>query len=294
MKNPFVGTFTALVTPFRDGAIDLSALDALVDRQLDAGVAGLVPCGTTGESPTLSDEEQAAIVARVAKRAAGRAVVLAGAGSNDTAHAVHLARRAADAGADGLLVVSPYYNRPTQAGLVQHFSAVADATPLPVMLYNIPGRCAVEITNPTIRRLRESHPRIVAVKHATGRVDDAAELLASCDVALLSGDDPLTLPLMCLGAVGVVSVLSNLAPRSVDRLVRAALAGDFIAARAAHASLYPVARSLLSLATNPIPIKTALALRGMLRAEFRAPMCPLDDAQREELRTLLSRFRELD
>lgn len=294
MKNPFVGTFTALVTPFRDGAIDLSALDALVDRQLDAGVAGLVPCGTTGESPTLSDEEQATIIARVAKRAAGRAVVLAGAGSNATAHAVHLARRAADAGADGLLVVSPYYNRPTQAGLVQHFTAVADATPLPVMLYNIPGRCGVEITNPTIRRLRESHPRIVAVKHATGRVDDAAELLASCDVALLSGDDPITLPLMSLGAVGVVSVLSNLAPRSVDRLVRAALAGDFIAARAAHAFLYPVARSLLGLATNPIPIKTALALRGMLRAEFRAPMCPLDDPQREELRTLLNRFRELD
>lgn len=294
MKNPFVGVFTALVTPFRDGRLDLPALDALVDRQLAAGVAGLVPCGTTGESPTLSDDEQQAVIARVAARAGGRAQVLAGAGSNSTAHAVHLARRAADAGADGLLVVSPYYNKPTQEGLCLHFAAVADAVPLPIMLYNIPGRCGVEITVPTLRRLRESNPRIVAVKHATGRVDDAAELAAACDLAILSGDDPLTLPLMSLGAVGVVSVLSNLAPRAVNSLVRAALASDFAAARTAHAAVYPLARALLALATNPIPIKTALAIRGLVREEFRPPMCGLTDAQRDTLRRLLAEHGALE
>lgn len=294
MKNPFVGVFTALVTPFRDGRLDLPALDALVDRQLAAGVAGLVPCGTTGESPTLSDDEQQAVIARVAARAGGRAQVLAGAGSNSTAHAVHLARRAADAGADGLLIVSPYYNKPTQEGLCLHFAAVADTVPLPIVLYNIPGRCGVEITVPTLRRLRESHPRIVAVKHATGRVDDAAELAAACDLAILSGDDPLTLPLMSLGAVGVVSVLSNLAPRAVNSLVRAALASDFAAARTAHAAVYPLARALLALATNPIPIKTALAIRGLVREEFRPPMCGLTDEQRDTLRRLLAEHGALE
>lgn len=283
----FSGTFTALITPFRNGQIDYDALEKLVERQIQGGVDGLVPCGTTGESPTLTDAEYREVVGRVARAVKKRVPVVAGAGSNSTAKTLHYAHDAAECGADGLMLVSPYYNKPTQAGLFQHFSAVARETKLPILLYNIPGRCGVEISVDTLRRLREAHANIVAVKHATGKVEGASDLLQVCDLAVLSGDDPLTLPLMSVGAVGVVSVLSNLAPKAVKRLTQAALNGDFQAALAAHRALYALAQGLLSLETNPIPIKTALALRGFCAEEFRLPMCPMQPENRQKLQRLL-------
>ncbi len=288
MKSPFRGTITALITPFRDGRVDVPALTALVESQIAAGVDGLVACGTTGESPTLSGEEHELVVRTIVQAARKRTLVIAGAGSNDTRHALRLAERGAELGADGLLVVSPYYNRPTQRGLFEHFASIARGSPLPIMLYNIPGRCGVEIAIATIQRLFEAHANIVSVKHATGRVDDAADLAAACPIQILSGDDPITLPLMSLGAEGVVSVLSNLVPRAVKRITDAALAGDLAMARAAHAALHPFGRALLSLETNPIPIKTALALRGRCIEEFRLPLCPLAPENRKRLEELLA------
>jgi 4-hydroxy-tetrahydrodipicolinate synthase len=285
--KPLHGTLTALITPFRDGRLDLAALEALVEQQLAAGVDGLVPCGTTGESPTLSEDEHRQVVTCVVQRAAGRIPVVAGSGTNSTARTIDLARLNAECGADALLVVSPYYNKPSQEGLYRHFSAIATATDLPIVLYNIPGRCGVEISVETLKRLRDAHRNIVAVKHATGSVAGAADLLAACDIPVLSGDDPLTLALMSLGAVGVISVLSNLAPQAVKRLTQAALDGDFIAARSAHRALYPLAKALLSLDTNPIPIKTALAIMGRCAEEFRLPLCELSPENRRKLASLL-------
>ncbi len=287
------GTLTALVTPFREGRLDVAALEALVARQLEAGVDGLVPCGTTGESPTLSEEEHREVICAVARVAKGRGAaqtavpVIAGSGSNNTAHTLALARLNAECGADALLVVAPYYNRPSQEGLFRHFSAVAEATELPIILYNIPGRCGVEISIETICRLRDKHRNIAAVKHATGSVGGAAELMAACDIPVVSGDDPLTLPLMSLGAVGVISVISNLAPRATKRLTQAVLDGDWPAARAAHRALYPLAKALLALDTNPVPIKTALALRGLCAEELRLPLCEMAAEKRRTLERLL-------
>ena len=286
--NPFRGTYTALITPFRDGQIDLDALQGHVERQIQAGVDGLVPCGTTGESPTLTLEEHQRVLASVVKQAAGRARVLAGAGTNSTARTLELARMAANCGVDGLLVVAPYYNKPSQQGLLEHFSAVAQGVKVPIVLYNIPGRCGVEVSVETICRLREAHDTIVAVKHATGRVDDAAELLSRCDIGVLSGDDPLTLPLMSLGAQGVISVVSNLTPRSVRRLTQAMVESDWATAREAHRALYPLAKALLSLDTNPVPIKTSLAVRGWCAEEFRLPLCPMEATKRSRLIGLVS------
>lgn len=282
------GTLTALITPFRNGALDLPALEALVESQIRAGVDGLVPCGTTGESPTLTLDEHRQVVQTVVRAARGRVPVVAGSGSNSTAHTLELVRLNESCGVDGLLIVAPYYNRPPQEGLFRHFAAAAQATALPLVLYNIPGRCGVEISIDTICRLRAAHANIVAVKHATGSVAGAAELHAACDIDVLSGDDPLTLPLMSLGAVGVISVLSNLLPAAVKRLTHAALAGDWPAARAAHRELFPLAKALLSLDTNPIPIKTALALRGVCTDELRLPLCPLSGEKRTALQNLLS------
>lgn len=284
----FSGTITALVTPFRDGAVDFTTLEKLVERQIAAGIDGLVPCGTTGESPTLSHDEAERVVACVIRAARGRTKVIAGTGSYNTAEAVRKSQTAVDAGVDGLLVVSPYYNKPTQRGLFEHFAAVARAAGKPIMLYNIPGRCGVEISIPIIARLHAEFPNIVSVKHATGRVDDAADLMAASDIEIVSGDDPITWPLMALGAIGVVSVLSNLAPKAVRRLTSAALAGNFAEARAAHRDVYGLCRGLLSLETNPIPIKTAMAMKGLCTEEFRLPMCPLAPENRARLAKLLA------
>ncbi|MCK4341961.1 MAG: 4-hydroxy-tetrahydrodipicolinate synthase [Phycisphaerae bacterium] len=285
--KPLQGTLTALITPFRDGKVDLASLETLVQRQLEAGVDGLVPCGTTGEAPTLSTAEQQEIVSCVVRLTRGRVPVLAGAGTNATAGTIELARLSADCGADALLVVTPYYNKPSQEGLFRHFSAVAEASELPIVLYNIPGRCGVEISSETIKRLFEAHENIVAVKHATGSVAGAADLMASCDISVISGDDPVTLPLMSLGAVGVISVLSNLVPQAVKRLTQAVLDKDLATAQAAQRELYPLAKALLSLETNPIPIKTALAMKGLCAEEFRLPLCPMGAEKRGILKALL-------
>lgn len=290
-RAKFHGTITALVTPFRNGAVDFTALEKIIDHQLSGGVDGLVPCGTTGESPTLSESEHHAVIEHTVRFARGRVPVVAGVGSNNTAVVIERARHAERAGAAGLLVVSPYYNRPSQEGLFQHFSAVAKATALPIMLYNIPGRCGVEISIPTLCRLYEECPTIVSVKHATGRVDDAAELIASSPIDVISGDDPITWPLMALGAVGVVSVMSNLVPGAVAALTRAGLARDFAAGLSAHRALYPLTRGLLSLDVNPVPIKTAMAIRGFCTDELRLPLAPLTPEKRRKLESLLAESR---
>lgn len=284
----FQGTLTALITPFRDGKVDYDALDRLVERQIAAGVDGVVPCGTTGESPTLSPADHAEVIRRVIKIAHGRVAVIAGTGSNSTAEAVEYSADAAEHGADGLLVVAPYYNKPSQAGLYENYAAIAKAVDLPIVVYNIPGRCGVEISVDTLKRLYDDFANIVSVKHATGSIVGAAELMDACDVEVLSGDDPMTLPLMSMGGVGVISVLSNLAPRAVKRLTDAALAGDFASARQTHRNLFALGKALLSLDTNPVPIKTAMALKGFCTAEFRLPMVPLTDAKQSQLQALLA------
>ena len=284
----FKGCLVALVTPFRDGAIDRRALDALVDHVIAGGVDGLVPCGTTGESPTLSEQEQQDVIAAVAARSKGRVPVIAGAGTNSTDKTLARSKVAVAAGADAVMLVSPYYNKPNQEGLYRHFSHVARGVGVPIILYNIPGRTGVEISVETIARLRAEHRNIVAVKHATGSIDGATALAAASDIAILSGDDPLTLPLMSIGAIGVVSVIANLLPRETASLTTAALAGDWSAAKSWHERLYPLGRDLLRLDTNPIPIKTALAMRGMMAEEFRLPLCPMEEPKRQRLAALLA------
>lgn len=283
----FEGTFVALVTPFRDGAVDFAALNELVDFHLDAGTTGLVPCGTTGESPTLSHEEHDQVIEAVVKRANGRVPVIAGTGSNSTAEALRLTTHAQNVGADGALMVSPYYNKPTQQGLYQHFKTVADAVDILIVLYNIPGRCGCEIHPDTIVRLYNDCKNIVADKHATGTMDAASAVLGQCDMTLLSGDDSMTLPLMSVGGKGVISVIANIVPKDMCAMVNAALKGDYQTARTLHHKLFNLGKGLLSLATNPIPIKTAMAMKGMITEEFRLPMCPMDPGPREQLTAVL-------
>ncbi|HPF39918.1 MAG TPA: 4-hydroxy-tetrahydrodipicolinate synthase [Phycisphaerae bacterium] len=284
----FEGCFTALVTPFAEDGIDTAALERIVDEQIAGGVSGLVPCGTTGEAPTLTNEEHTLVVRTVAQRAAGRVRVIAGTGSNCTARTIQCSKAALEAGADAVMVVTPYYNKPNADGLYQHFAAVAEAIDAPIILYNIPGRCGVEIPNDTIARLFTTYENIVAVKHATGSVDGASALASQSDITILSGDDPLTLPLMSVGARGVISVLSNLLPAAMSSLVGAALSNDWTQAQRRHTELFPIMRALLTLDTNPIPIKTAMAIRGQLRESFRLPMCLISADKRSRLESLIS------
>lgn len=269
------GTWTALVTPFRDGApseVDFDALDALVDDQIRAGVEGLVPCGTTGESPTLSHEEHDRVVARVVQRAAGRASVVAGTGSNSTAEAMRLTEHAAESGADAALVVCPYYNRPTQRMLFEHFKTLAERRVLPIVVYNIPARTGVNLEPETLAELRRRFPHsIVGIKEASGSVDAVARIRALCDIPVLSGDDALTLPSMALGAKGVVSVASNVVPKIVANLVASAASGDFAAALGVHERLQPLFRALF-VEPNPVPVKAALKLLGRGNGSVRAPL----------------------
>lgn len=279
----FKGSMVALVTPFKDGAVDYPRLDALVDFHIAAGTEVLVPCGTTGESPTLSHEENNEVIAAVVRRAKGRIAVLAGTGSNSTAEALIMTRKAHQSGADGALLVAPYYNRPTQEGLFRHFSSIANEVVFPQVLYNIPGRCGVEIGVETIVRLREACPNIVAVKHATGSMDGASELCVRSDIAIISGDDSMTFPLLAIGGVGVISVLANIVPKDVKAMTDAAAAGDWETARRWHLKMFALAKGLLTMEVNPIPIKTAMALKGMVAEEFRLPLCPMQPANREKL-----------
>ena len=284
----FDGCYVALVTPFRDGHVDHNALSELVEYVISGGVSGLVPCGTTGEAPALSAAEQVDVITTVVKAAKQRVPVLAGTGSNCTAKTIHASEAAVAAGADAVMIVAPYYNKPNQAGLFAHYAAVATAVNCPVVIYNIPGRSAVEISVETIARLYDTHANIAAVKHATGSLDGASALAAACDIKILSGDDPLTLPLMSVGARGVISVIGNLLPHEMSSMVRAAFDGDFATARKWHARLFPTMKAIMSLDTNPIPIKTALAINGMMAEAFRLPMIPMPPEQREQLASILT------
>lgn len=288
----FQGTITALVTPFRNGDVDWNTLDALVERQVQADVEGVVPCGSTGESATLSHDEHRQVIDAVIRKVAGRCKVLAGTGSNSTTEAVSLTRHAQQSGADGALVVTPYYNRPTQEGLFRHYAALAEAVSLPIVLYNVPIRCGVDLHNDTVVRLRERFPGIVALKDASGTVERVPDLLARCDLDVLCGDDTLTLPMMAHGAVGVISVISNLTPTWMKELVDAARSANLPRAREAHRRVCGLAEEIGRLGPNPLPIKTAMSLKGLLAEEFRLPLCPLGDEQKRRLEHAL-RVREV-
>lgn len=285
----FAGCTVALMTPFRDGEVDFEALDAQVEWQIAQGTPVLSPVGTTGESPTLSHDEHDRVIARVIEKAAGRVRIMAGTGSNSTAEAVRLTRFAARAGADGALVVSPYYNRPNQDGLYTHFARIAESCDLPIVVYNVPARTGRNVDPETIERLSRLET-IVAVKEASASLDQVSDILARTNLTVLSGDDSLTLPMLAVGAEGVVSVVGNLIPRDVIALLDAFAAGNLAEARRMHAQLFPLCRDLLGLAPNPIPVKTAHALLGRGSDEMRLPLTPLDAKGRESLRRTLVRY----
>ncbi len=285
----FAGTHTAIVTPFKNGRIDEAALKQLIDDQFAGGVTGVVPCGTTGESPTLDYEEHERVVKLTVEFAAGRGVVMAGTGSNSTREAVQMTEEAEAAGATAILQVAPYYNKPTPEGLFQHFKAVAQATKLPIMLYSIPGRSGIEIGVDVVARLVEACPNICAMKEAGGTPERVNQMRLALphSFEILSGDDSLTLPFMSVGAVGVVSVASNIIPGPVSQMVQLALEGRFLEARAIHERYYPLLAAFLKLSTNPIPIKTAMGLAGKIDPELRLPMSPMEPTKVEELRATL-------
>jgi 4-hydroxy-tetrahydrodipicolinate synthase len=285
----FAGLSVALVTPFRDGAVDYEALRAQVDFQVEAGTTCLCPVGTTGESPTLSHEEHERVIASVVEFAAGRTKVMPGTGSNSTAEALRLTKFAESHGADAALVVAPYYNKPTQEGFYQHFKALAEAVGIGICVYNIPGRTGKNIEPETIARLGEL-PGITMVKEATGSMDQASQIMALSNLTLLSGDDSLTLPLLAIGARGLISVVGNIVPRDMIALVGAFESGDFAAALDRHRKLFPLCRDMLGLATNPIPIKAAMCLLGRDTGQLRLPMTPLDAPSEAKLRATLGKY----
>ena len=269
----FHGAITALVTPFKEGKIDERALVKIVNHQITGGIDGLVPVGTTGESPTLSHEEHRRVIQIVIEAAGGRVPVIAGTGSNSTEEAISLTRFAKKAGAEASLQVIPYYNKPTQEGLYRHYAAIAKAVEIPIILYNIPGRSGVSMTPETVARLAKI-PTIVGIKEATGSMDQASHILSLCDIMVLSGDDSLTLPLLALGAKGVISVIANILPQAVSEMVDAYFAGRHEKARALHYKLFPLGRAMF-VETNPIPVKRAMKLLGFCGDELRLPLCPI-------------------
>jgi 4-hydroxy-tetrahydrodipicolinate synthase len=287
----FRGTYTALVTPFQDDVLDLSALEKLIEGQIADGITGMVAAGTTGESSTLSLDEREQVIRVTIEVAKGRCQVLAGTGSNSTASTVAATKAAERMGVDGMLVVAPYYNKPSQEGLYRHFRAIAEATTKPIILYNIPGRCAVDIQPETVERLAISCRNIVSIKEAGGSVERVSDLRARLPDAftILSGDDSLTLPFMAVGAVGVVSVASNLFPAEVCALVQAFRSGDLTSAREMHLRMLPVFKDLF-IEPNPVPAKTALAWRGAMSADCRLPLCEMTEANVARLRTTLDAF----
>jgi 4-hydroxy-tetrahydrodipicolinate synthase len=285
----FAGCTVALVTPFRDGEIDYETLTQSIDWLISQRVPTLSPAGTTGESPTLSREEHEQVIARVVEHVAGRARVLAGTGSSATAEAVRLTGFAARVGADGALLVAPYYNRPTQEGLYAHFARIAERVELPLVLYNVPSRTGCNIEPSTVERLARIAP-VVAIKEASGSLDQVSDLLSRTELTVLSGDDSLTLPMLAVGAEGVVSVAANLVPGDVIAMLDAFRCGDLLTARLLHARLFPLCRALLGIATNPIPVKQALAFLGRGNGELRLPLCPLGEAGREVVRQSLIRY----
>ena len=289
----FRGTFTALVTPFRDGAIDTSAFAKLIESQIAAGITGIVAVGTTGESPTLSHEEREQVIGLAVTTANKRCQVLAGTGSNATHHAVADTKMAEKLGADGALLVAPYYNKPSQEGLFRHFKTIADATSLPIILYNIPGRCSVDINPDTVVRLANACRNIVSIKEASGSVERVGDLRRRLpeSFTILSGDDSLTLPFMAVGAAGVVSVASNLFPSGVCALVRACESGELKSAATLHRKLLPLFKDLF-IEPNPVPVKTALGWRGSMSGEVRLPLCEMSEANQDRLRKTLEEFEQ--
>jgi 4-hydroxy-tetrahydrodipicolinate synthase len=284
----FTGTYTAIVTPFKNGDVDEAALERLIKAQIRGGVDGIVPVGTTGESPTLTYDEHIHVIALAVKFAAGKIKVLAGTGANSTREAIELTQRAERAGADGSLQVAPYYNKPTQEGLFQHFHAVARATKLPIVLYSVPSRCGVEIGVDTVNRLAHDSVNIVGIKESGGNADRVSQLRRALgpDFTILSGDDSLTLAFMALGANGVVSVASNIIPREVSHMVQAFQMGKAGLALRMHEKYYPVFRDLF-IETNPVPVKAAMAMMGMIEEEYRLPLVPLGLKNRHSLKATL-------
>ena len=288
----FAGTYTALVTPFQNDQVDEAAFTRLVERQIAAGITGIVPVGTTGESATLDHAEHNRVIELGVKAAAGRCKVIGGTGSNSTSEAVSLTVEAEKMGCDGALLVAPYYNKPSQEGLFRHFAKIAEATKLPIILYSIPTRCGIEIGVEVTVRLAKEFPNIVAIKEAGGSVERVSALRAVLppEFTILSGDDSLTLPFMAAGAQGVISVASNVIPAEVSALVNAALAGDFAKAREIHFRLYPLFKDLF-LEPNPVPAKHALALRGEMQPDVRLPLCEMGDAPRAKLEATLRQLQ---
>jgi 4-hydroxy-tetrahydrodipicolinate synthase len=286
----FTGTYTAIVTPFKNGQIDEVALARLIRIQIKSGVNGIVPVGTTGESPTVNYEEHIQIIALSVKFAAGKIKVLAGTGGNSTTEAIYLTEQAEKVGADGSLQVAPYYNKPTQEGLFQHFREVARDTRLPIVLYSIPGRCGIEIGVDTVQRLAKACKNVIGIKEAGGNPDRVTQLRAALGprFEILSGDDALTLPFMAVGAQGVVSVASNVIPRQVAQMVNAYAAGKTQTALQLHQQWYPLFKDLF-IETNPVPVKAALAMMGQMEEEYRLPLVPLSARNRKLLRTTMKR-----
>ena len=289
----FSGTFTALVTPFRNGEVDVEALEGMVEFQIQHGVSGLVPCGTTGETPAMSEAEDRVVVETVVRVANGRVPIIAGTGSNSTDMAIKYTKMAREVGADGSLQVAPYYNKPTQEGLYRHFAAIAESTELPLVLYNIPGRTGVTISADTMARLAEI-PNIVGVKDSTLSMNMISDVIRLCgeEFDVLSGDDPMTLPLVALGGRGVISVASNVAPGAVSDMVRAVLEGDWERGRELHYELLPLFRALF-VETNPIPVKTAASLLGLCSDEMRLPLVPMEGENLRALQETLDRSAHL-
>jgi 4-hydroxy-tetrahydrodipicolinate synthase len=291
MKPMFQGSIVALVTPFRNGLVDEAKMRELVEFHAAHGTDGIVPCGTTGESPTLSHEEHRRVIEIVVEAARKRVAVIAGTGSNSTHEAIELTRHAKAVGADGALVVNPYYNKPTQEGLYRHFRTIAEAVHIPVLVYNIQGRTAVNVETDTLARLARDCENIVGVKEASGSLDQMTQVILACgpEFTVLSGDDTLTLPLMAVGGRGVISVIANIVPKETAEMTHAALDGDWKRARELHLRLFPLSRAAF-IETNPIPIKEAMAMAGMIEPEFRLPMCRMGDANRERLRGVLRQY----
>jgi 4-hydroxy-tetrahydrodipicolinate synthase len=285
----FAGLTVALITPFKNGDVDYAALRKLVDWHVEQGTDCLAPVGTTGESPTLDHEEHEKVIAAVVEQAKKRIKVMAGTGSNSTKEAIRLTKAAKAAGADGSLLVGPYYNKPTQEGYYKHYMAVADAVDLPICLYNIPGRTGSNILPETIVKIGK-HPNVVAVKEATGSMDQASSILATSDLTILSGDDSLTLPLLSIGGRGVVSVVGNIVPKDLKALVSAYLSGNHAEAIRLHFKLFTLCRDMLGLATNPIPLKAAMKMLGRDTGEVRLPLTPLESALESKLRQTLTAY----
>ena len=280
----------ALITPFSEGDIDFKTLDELIAFQLKSGIDGIVPVGTTGESPTLSHAEHKQVIERVVKAVAGEVPVIAGAGSNSTAEAIELAGFSKKVGADATLQVCPYYNKPTQEGFYQHFKTIAEEVDLPMVLYNIPGRCGAGLTAETVARLANDVENVVAIKEASGSLDMVSSIANMCELTIISGDDSLTLPIAAVGGKGVISVVANIIPADVKAMTDLILEGNFTEARKWHHKLFPLSKNMLSLATNPIPIKAAMAMLGMASEEMRLPLVPMDEGKNSALRQILKSY----